>query len=310
MFDKYLRLQIKRVSEEELATSMKQSESAMSAFDFQGYAKPVQVVSEGISVEVLHKSLNSTQGWVERIINGEATFSDITANGALNLEELTIEKEFETLEKYSTTQHPRKDNSEALKKFRTLVELFQYTKHVKNICKVCEQYSLEICLQDPQLQELQALVSNLDSTEERSRITPTEDSNRLEQVKKLLCISDQTPPHCLYIFETVSDSVEFFQFVRDKEFDSAKGAGVFRQQYQLIITQLQHEEHDESVLNHLLAAFKVITPFMNARQSFNELMTKVTSLDTTIGPKQLETVNRNITLIRLWFSRAEVRTVF
>ncbi|KAL5466916.1 hypothetical protein EMCRGX_G031078 [Ephydatia muelleri] len=46
-------------------------------------------------------------------------------------------------------------------------------------------------------------------------------------------------------------------------------------------------------------------PFMDTKQNFSSLMTKVTSLDVSGGLTQLETVNSNITLIRLWFSRAE-----
>ena len=85
------------------------------------------------------------------------------------------------------------------------------------------------------------------------------------------------------------------------------GQAIFLQQYQLITAQLQHEEYDEQVLNHLFAAFKVISPFMDAKKSFTELMREVTALNAVNGLKQLETVNTNITLIRLWFSRAEVR---
>ena len=62
----------------------------------------------------------------------------------------------------------------------------------------------------------------------------------------------------------------------------------------------------EQVLNHLFAAFKLMAPFMDSRQDLGTLMSKVLALDVTNGLRQLETVNANITLIRLWFSRAEV----
>ena len=45
---------------------------------------------------------------------------------------------------------------------------------------------------------------------------------------------------------------------------------------------------------------------MDTHQKFCQLMLKVTSLDVSNGIKQLQTVNTNITLIQLWFSRAEV----
>ena len=49
-----------------------------------------------------------------------------------------------------------------------------------------------------------------------------------------------------------------------------------------------------------------MAPFMDPRQDLGTLMSKVLALDVTNGLRQLETVNANITLIRLWFSRAEV----
>jgi hypothetical protein len=49
-----------------------------------------------------------------------------------------------------------------------------------------------------------------------------------------------------------------------------------------------------------------MAPFMDSRQDLSTLMSKVLALDVTNGLRQLETVNANITLIRLWFSRAEV----
>ena len=45
---------------------------------------------------------------------------------------------------------------------------------------------------------------------------------------------------------------------------------------------------------------------MNTAQDFSALMEAVVGLDTSNALKQLETVNSNIILIRLWFSRAEV----
>ena len=92
----------------------------------------------------------------------------------------------------------------------------------------------------------------------------------------------------------------------EKEFVGVDGQALFNQQYQLVTTQLQHEEYNELVLNHLFAAFRLITPFVDSEQTFSSLMCQVASLGVYDASKQLETVNRNINLIRLWFSRAEV----
>ena len=128
----------------------------------------------------------------------------------------------------------------------------------------------------------------------------------MKNVKKTLCLDNMPFPHCLELFIAVKDSAAFFQFVYEKQFYGENGKDVFLQKYQLITAQLQHEEYDETVLNHLLAAYTIIEPFMDTHQSFHQLMSQVTNLDVTNGLKQLKTVNTNITLIRLWFSRTEV----
>lgn len=125
-------------------------------------------------------------------------------------------------------------------------------------------------------------------------------------IKTALCLEGCTDYSCLKIFPAVANSAVFYQFIQEKQFVGEEGQALFQQQYQLITAQLQHEEYDDNVLNQLTAAFVFISPFMDREQSFRALMEAVTGLDTSHGLKQLETINENITLVRLWFSRAEV----
>ena len=182
-------------------------------------------------------------------------------------------------------------------------EFFRYVHYIQTICSVCEQYQLQRCLEDPQLLELCQLVKDLDLKGNHDKVTPLKASNMIERVKKILCLGSEA---YLELFTAVDDSNAFYHFVREKQFVGEKGQAVFQQQYQLITAQLQHEEYNETVLNHLYAAFKIIEPFLDTHQSFHQLMSHVTSLNVTNGVKQLQTVNTNITLIQLWFSRAEV----
>lgn len=137
-------------------------------------------------------------------------------------------------------------------------------------------------------------------------MTPIIASEKMKRVKRILCFSSHTDPKCLEIFAAVTDSAAFYQFVKEKHFYGKEGQENFLKQYELITAQLQHEDYDEQVLNHLRAAISVISPFMEAT-SFTQLMKDVNLLNSVNCLKQLETVNSNITLIRLWFSRAEVR---
>lgn len=256
-----------------------------------------------LPMSVLIESLQYSKVVVENLLSGEAKYHDIIANGALDLESLDIDKECSILTKYAQRNNL---TWSGLHGVRNMLELFQYSKFIQNIHNVCRQYDIKGCLSDTELYELKAIADKLESEDDRRKLTPNVASKCLVTVKKLLCISADTDMKCLDIFTAIQESTAFYAFVKRKEFYDEKGVANFNQKFQLITAQLQHEEYDEQVLNHLYAAFKLILPFMDIDQNLKTLMAKVLALDVKNGLKQLETVNVNITLITLWFSRAEV----
>ena len=262
--------------------------------------------SEGLPLHVLVKAINHTQDLIMRLVQGTAKHSEIIAEGEINLENLNIEQEFNALHKFLAYLNTPMTSHEGLAGVQCMLELFQYIHLIEAIHSVCKQYQLQGCLKDVQFLELCRLEKELSLKENCAKLTPLDASKKMKNVKKTLCFDSMPFPHCLELFTAVQDSAAFFQFVYDKQFYGKKGKDVFLQKYQLITAQLQHEEYDETVLNHLFAAYTIIEPFMDAKQSFHQLMSQVTNLDVTNGLKQLKTVNTNITLIRLWFSRTEV----
>ncbi len=318
LFDKYLRHFLKKIAEElhepqELVSRMSFKDIpflipfASSPGSFAPLLSLVpQDSSHSKARDNLMRALANTKQLIKKIMQGTATYSEIVAEDEGMFKGLDIEREFAILHEYGQSG----TTCAGLDGVRNMLELFQYTTHVNNIRSVCDQYStLKNCLQDPKLQELCAIMDDHVRSEDRSRLTPLEAKEKMTKVKEILCLKGKTSSKCLEIFAAMADSAAFFQFVKDKQFYGQQGQAIFRQQYELITAQLQHEEYDESVLNHLLVAFKIITPFMDQGKTFTELMTEVTSLNATHGFKQLNTVNSNITLIRLWFSRAEVGKV-
>ena len=277
MFDKYLRVQIGHNSENG---------------------------EEGLPIEVFIRSLESTRDLLSKVTRGDAKYSEIIAEGALDSENLDVKREFAMLVEYSNMIYLP---CNGLSGVQSMLELFQYSTHINNIDNVCTQYKLKGCLDDPKLEKLKVLVGELVSSEDaRAKITPNEASKKMREVKATLGITDSMCSKCLDLFTLIQGCALFYQFVRDKRFYGNLGIDKFKQQYELISDQLQHEEYDEVVMHHLYAAFKLITPFMDRCQDLGTLMFKVLALDVTNGHRQLETVSANITLIRLWFSRAEV----
>ena len=269
---------------------------------------------EHVRLQVLKNALEHTVTLMERIMEGAATYGEIVAGGELSVladgsqksfvdSSFDVEEEFQNLVRCSQF---RNYSTGGIHRIKCLLKLLQLPHYVEMINCVCRQYNLNNCQDDADFKKVQEFALKLQIKEERSRITPTDAKIIWEEVEKIFCLQEGASLKCLDIFSKVADSVDFYHFLEEKEFTGQKGEVLFRQQYDLVTAQLQHEEYNEMVLNHLYAAFKFISPFTDPGQTFNCLMSVVTSLDTREGLAQLDTVKKNMHLIRLWFSRAEV----
>lgn len=310
MFNTYVQVYLRK----ENKPCVKQGTTALSTF----FTVPVflatsmqpqpvdQNAVEDLSIYMLLSATNSANDLIMGLMQGTATYSEIVANGELNLEKLNIEGELRTLRSFLKYLKLPPAEYNGLAGVQNMLKLFQYIHHIRIIRSVCDQYQLQGCLKDLDLANLLHQVEKLDLEENRAKLTPLNASEMIEEVEKILFPESEASLHCLELFTAVRDSAVFYKFVREKRFVGKEGQAMFWQQYQLITAQLQHDEYDETVLNHLYAAFKLIQPFMDTNQNFQELMLQVISIDTTKGLKQLQTVNTNISTIQVWFSRAEV----
>ena len=207
------------------------------------------------------------------------------------------------------------ENEEGKEGIKHMLELFQYSHQISKIPEVCQQYHLQQCLNDPKLIELKEIVQSVKTPEDRAKITGQIANNHMKKIRDVLNFTDpSTAKKCLKIFPAVANCAEFYQFIHKKGFANDRTA--FSSQLELITAQLQHEDYNETVLNHLMPAFQYIAPFLDKEQGLGDLMNKIIKLcNDKVGfgrdPRkdfcQLETVNSNITMIQLWFSRTEVR---
>ena len=254
---------------------------------------------------LLNEALQKAQSVLIGLLNGTATYHEMTADGSLlsDVEKLDVEEEFKKLiecPNFSTY----KNVDERIIKIKNLLKLIQSKNYIKRIESVCQQYQLKNCLQDPQLKELVQMADVLSDQTERSELTPVNAQPRWEKVCSTLCLIDGSMK-CLELFSKVEANTDFYNFLKEKQFTGSDGETRFYQQLGLITAQLQHEEYSETVLNHLYAAFKFIAPFMDPSQDFHCFMTTIAALEVPSGVLQLETVKSNMHIIRYWFSRAE-----
>ena len=307
VFDKYLQVHLRKESEPVTKAKCSTTTHLITVSTFPPFSmqhqSDDQSQMEGLSLHALQRAMTETHELIMKLMHGTAEYSEIIAEGEIDFEKLDMEQEFNTL--YNFSAHFNLP-SMGLSGVQSMLELFQYVHHIRTIYSVCEQYQLQGCLSDPNLCELHQLAEYLSQEKNCAKLKLSEAPEKMKKVKKTLFPGNKVSLNCLELFTVVRNSAAFYQFIRDMKFVEEGGQALFQQQYQLITAQLQHEEYDETVLNDLYGAFKLIEPFMDAHQNFNQLMSKVTSLDVS-GLNQLKTVNTNITLIRLWFSRAEVR---
>jgi len=267
-------------------------------------------------------ALRQVKSLLVQLLHGEVTYKEMTSDGAIVLETIDIEKELDILLKSEQLRKlPGIKTTQGLPNVRCMVDLLKVASRIQVVKSVCEQYQLKRCLEDKDLQELVLLSNELMSSEARASLTPQIAAEKMDTVRSLIPTSKgrtMTDDYeYLDIFSKIADSAEFYQFICERGFTGEDGQARFHQQYQLITAQLQHEEYDEVVLNLLYAAYKLILPFTVKDQSFHSLLESVKQMLTAASPvgaakatpdflMQIETVNRNINLIQLWFSRAEV----
>ena len=284
-----------------------------------------QSVKLGADLNTFVQALMHVNSLLVQLCQGEANYFQITANGAVCLETLDVTSEFGILTNSKNFgKLPGVDNTQGLILVKNMVNLVRISSHIQVIRQVCQQYQLEGCLNDENLIKLTAIAEELMTEEARASLTPSIATDKMKTVRELLGAQGGTGTHdyeYLAVFSKIADSAEFYQFICEKGFTDENGQARFYQQYQLITAQLQHEEYDEAVLNVLYAAYKLLLPFTVKNQSFHSLLASMQQMLTAashIGTAktthdylmQIETVNRNINLIQLWFSRAEVCKAF
>ena len=258
-----------------------------------------------LSVESFTAILSKAKQSVERIIAGRATYSDITSNGECDLSRIDVNHELTIFRSYTTASGLSADGVNGIK---DMLELMQVASLVPLVHTVCEQCQLSKCLQDNYFIKLQELVKDFEDESNFKEVDLNEISTKMKEVRKILRDENCSKlSELIDLFESVRESNAFYQFIRDKGFFEDEGKTYFLSSYELVTAELQHQDYPETVLNHLLGAFNLLSPFMDTNINFYVLMERVSELDKSNGVKQLfKTVNEGITYIKQWFSTTEV----
>ena len=255
-----------------------------------------------------------TQAFLKSILLGEATYGSLCSLGCFQegIGAVDVSNELYILQSF---RFPGVDQRKDMGGIKSILQLIQFADYIDNIRGVCDQYHMTGCLVDDGMKELLQIHSVLVSEKGKTELNAIKSEEYLAKIRQILDLTEQNR-HALGIFAVVKDSADFYKFLKEKNFKGIEGTSFFMQQHTLITSHLQHEEYNEQVLNHLLVAFRYMSPFLDTEQTLPQLMQEVYRSCGQQAVKggstdfvQLRTVNKNVHLVRLWFSRAEVSAI-
>ena len=288
------------------------------SFDFEVHVPALSTELEDTPTQeviLLQQALQSTRQLLQRVKDGTATYREVTANNSLDLKIVKIDQEVDTISQFLEQSYgnaPLSFTQVQLmlgpKWLKSSLELANIRKHIYNIFNVVNKFNITGCLADENLKQLVFMADSLDSELNKTELTLADASDKMGIMKEQLCLTKDSDYELLDLFPVLAESVPFHNFLYSQKYSGFEGQERFKQEIQLITAHLQHADYNEIVLNHLILAYEYMVPFIDHEQKLHSLMLKVFSqhLDAGKGRKTLETVNRNIDLIKLWFFRAKV----
>ena len=300
LFSNYLHVQLQRLERSE---TVRRSESVKVSF-----LLPFSPGSgtECFGLGCLQQAVAKTKTMLYQLLDGTAKYSDMTCDFSFDLTQMDVVNEVNVLSRFFSLYEPQR-SQEGLLCISDILQLLKASVSVQTIRDVCIQYQLTGCLTDPQLDKLITVADSLSQNDKKADLTPAIAAQELQKLCSILCLSPKSDFSCFKLFSAATNSAEFHKFIIEKKFVGPKGRQAFQQQYQLVTAQLQHEQYNDTILNHLYAAYELIVLFTDPNQSLHDMMSAIATInDICAGLKHLETVNANISQIYLWFSSTEV----
>ena len=284
---------------------------------FKTFVKSELPDEESITTEQLAEALKKVKDKMCNILTGVVTFSDFEpiAGAAMNLNlikrEVRIMTDFPDFQKYKSTG--------AVVHFESVIILHPILEHINSLFTFCEEFGLQECLKSDEVVRLKEIVGGHKSGKswkeknlENITAVVTEIQNLLGIKFKESRFEKSTENRSerfvfLTLFEPLNTNTkELRRFLNENNF-RGKGQMRFEQLLALVTQRLQHEEYNAEILTKLYAVYYLLVPLNKPDLSFHELLETVSQLDPSTCLSQLRTVDSNIDLITMWFSRAEVK---
>ena len=254
------------------------------------------------SLQDFVQAVTSAAQFLENFKSSQATYMELKRLQFFHQRKAKQDHEISLLQTFYLEKG--EECTDFLAQLEDMSNLLEALKLIPDITKVFCAFQMQNCLTHSGYQTLVELESQFSTEVERDNLTGAMASERMKEV---LAIIDPLALQQLELFSVVGRSEEFYAFLKTVE---QQGIERFQDLHWLITQYMQHEEYNEAVLNQLPRAREYMLPFLDQEQDFASLLQRVKAMCDRVTASEdfsdLETINANMNLIRLWFNKAEV----
>ena len=258
----------------------------------------VKQILDVFTLPALHEAITA-----ETVFHGKPIFNQVLHFSTLPaIKKLDLEEESVSLQAFvylKTSSHRCLHVSESI---TAIIDIFEACDEIANLNRMCEQFDLTVCLNDPPMKHLCNITDEFHSDILRARITMNEAIEKMLAVEEILKIRNLPNNPCFKLISELQKCGSLYYFAQEKGFTSTDDI-----RNSLFPPGLVTASLHKDILDQLCGAMEFIFPFFDKQCSLSELMTTITTLSNDItGISQLRIVMSNIDLIKLCFKRVEV----
>ena len=261
-----------------------------------------------VSIYKLTEILKTVKKKIQSILTGAAIYNDIDLAGIafhFGKKSNTIPREIRIVSDYEEFQSI--SSHDTVRSFKNIFVLHQIAEHIDALGDFCDEFELQQCLEDSRVKRLKEIVEARESWKMETIRTLSDIVKEIQELLGIKPESDFKNLNFLRLFRPLyTETKDLRDFLTENNF-RGKGKDRFLELFNLVTQAHQHDEYNAEVLNPLYAVYYLLVPLNKPDLSFQELIDEVSKLDSAQCLAQLKTVKSNIDLIRMWFSKAEVR---
>ena len=264
----------------------------------------------------LNTAVQEAETVVLSLIEGNARIEIIADIFNFNdLKSINLSVENESLQQYYKLKTGDEDFADISNSLIALLELYAVYKHIFALQKTCALFGLNECLTDPKMIQLIKIANEVEEAQKGSELelekinffTLLDACDKLCTIKNFLGIEDLIDNPCFNLFSLLQHGCPLFGFAQERGYNLINGMETFCQEYQLVTTDLLHEDHHEELLAVLLGAMQLTSCFFDKSCSILDLWTNIDKISNiSAATAQLKTVNEEIDVIRTCFIRTIV----